>query len=172
MKLTDEELRKLRDAYNVQKKTQARRKPDRNGHHIRVTMTFEEWLQVWMDSGKLHLRGAGRGKYCMARNDDLGDYAVGNVEIRSNEENSRDAKLGRPASTSTRVKMSRTRRGVVKHDEHRQALSRAHLRLQSVQCPHCGKVGRRGGAMSRHHFDNCPSKPRSPGSSSAAMPVH
>lgn len=45
MKLTDQELRKLRNAYNVQK-TQARRKPDRNGHRIQVTMTFEEWLQV------------------------------------------------------------------------------------------------------------------------------
>ena len=53
MKLTDQELRKLRDAYNVQKKTQRRRKPDRNGHRIQVTMTFEEWLQVWTESGKL-----------------------------------------------------------------------------------------------------------------------
>ena len=59
MKLTDQELRKLRDAYNVQKKTQRRRKPDRNGHRIQVTMTFEEWLQVWTESGKLHLAAAG-----------------------------------------------------------------------------------------------------------------
>jgi hypothetical protein len=82
MKLTDQELRKLRDAYNVQKKTQARRKPDPNGHRIQVTTTFGEWLQLWIDSGKLHLRGNGRGKFCMARRDDLGDYAVGDVEIR------------------------------------------------------------------------------------------
>ena len=102
MKLTDQELRKLRNAYNVQKKTQARRKPDRNGHRIQVTMTFEEWLQVWTDSGKLHLRGNGRGKFCMARKDDLGDYAVGNVDIKACEENSREAKLGRPAAACTR----------------------------------------------------------------------
>lgn len=59
-------------------------------------MTFEEWLQVWMGSGKLHLRGNGRGKFCMARKDDLGDYALGNVEIKPCEENRREAKLGRP----------------------------------------------------------------------------
>ena len=71
MKLTDRELCKLRDAYNVQKKTQTRRRPDRNGHRIQVIMTFEEWLQVWIDSGKLHLRGNGRGKFCMGRKNDL-----------------------------------------------------------------------------------------------------
>ena len=55
MKLTDQELRKLRNAYNVQKKTQARRKPDRNGHRIQVTMTFEEWLQVHFPDRAAHV---------------------------------------------------------------------------------------------------------------------
>jgi hypothetical protein len=123
MKLTDQELRKLRDAYNIQKKTQGRRKPDRNGHRIRVTMTFEEWLQVWADSGKLHLRGRGRGKFCMARKDDLGDYAMGNVEIRSHEDNCREAKLGRPVPQCTRDKMSAGRCGVPKSIEHKAALA-------------------------------------------------
>lgn len=155
MKLTDQELRKLRDAYNVQKKTQRRRKPDRNGHRIQVTMTFEEWLQVWIDSGKLQLRGNGRGKFCMARKNDLGDYAVGNVEIRACEENSREAKLGRSHSICTRDKMSAARAGVAKSQAHKDSIADAHLALPVVRCPHCSKSGRQGGAMRRHHFDRC-----------------
>jgi hypothetical protein len=157
MKLTNQELRKLRDAYNVQKKTQGRRKPDRNGHRIQVTMTFEEWLQVWIHSGKLHLRGNGRGKFCMARTNDLGDYAVGNVEIKACEENSREAKLGRPASACTRDKMSTTRAGVSKSQSHKDSIADGHLALPPVRCPHCSKSGRQGGAMRRHHFDRCKS---------------
>lgn len=155
MKLTDQELRKLRDAYNVQKKTQGRRKPDRNGQRIQVTMSFEEWLQVWIDSGKLHLRGNGHGKFCMARKDDLGDYAVGNVEIKACEVNSREAKLGRPHTACTRDKMSKSRAGVAKREAHKDSIADAHLALPAVQCPHCGRSGRQGGAMHRHHFERC-----------------
>lgn len=155
MKLTDQELRSLRDAYNVQKKTQTRRKPDRNGHRIQVTMTFEEWLQVWGESGKLPLRGSGRGKFCMARKDDLGDYAVGNVEIKACEENSREAKLGRSHTACVRDKMSTARAGVAKSKTHKDSIADAHLALPVVRCPHCSKAGRQGGAMRRHHFDRC-----------------
>ena len=155
MKLTDQELRKLRDAYNVQKKTQARRKPDRNGHRIQVTMTFDVWLQVWMDSGKLSLRGSGRGRFCMARKDDLGDYAAGNVDIESCEENSREAKLGRSQSACARAKMSATREGVAKSQVHKDSIADAHLALPIVRCPYCSKSGRQGGGMRRHHFDRC-----------------
>ena len=158
MKLTDQELRKLRNAYNVQKKTQARRKPDRNGHRIQVTMTFEEWLQVWTDSGKLHLRGNGRGKFCMARKDDLGDYAVGNVEIKPCEENSREAKLGRSHSACTRDKMSATRAGVSKSQSHKDSIADGLLALPTVRCPHCSTSGRQGGPMQRHHFERCRSR--------------
>ena len=157
MKLTDEKLRKLRDAYNVQKKTQGRRKPDRNGHDIKVTMTFEEWLQVWVDSGKLELRGNGRGRYCMARKNDLGNYALGNVEIKSCEENSREAKLGREVRQCTRTVMSAFRTGRAKDDVHKAKLSEAQRSLPNVKCPHCGTEGRKGGAMARHHFDRCKS---------------
>jgi hypothetical protein len=155
MELTDRELRKLRDAYNVQKKTQGRRKPDRNGHRIQVTMTFDEWLQVWIDSGKLRLRGNGRGKFCMARKNDLGDYAVGNVEIKPCEENSREAKLGRSHSACTREKMSATRAGKTKSQAHKDRIADAHLALPVVSCPHCGTSGKQGGAMARHHFTGC-----------------
>lgn len=157
MKLTEDELRNLRNAFNVQKKTQTNRKPDRNGHVIRLTMTFEEWLQIWTESGKIALRGSGRGKFCMARKNDLGDYAIGNVEIKSCEENSREAKLGRQVRQCTRDKMSASRAGCAKDVDHKAKLSEAHRSLPVVKCPQCGTEGRKGGAMARHHFDRCKS---------------
>lgn len=150
MKLADEELRKLRNAYNVQKKTQARRNPDRNGHRIRVTMTFEEWLRVWIDSGRLHLRGSGRGKFCMARKDDLGDYAVNNVVIKACEENSREGKLGRPGMKG---RVSPTK-GLSQSEASNELRSAAMAAVPQLKCPHCSKIGQRA-AMSRHHMERC-----------------
>jgi len=157
MKLTVEELRTLRDAYNVQKKTQARRKPDRTGHRIQVTMTFDEWLQVWIDSGKLHLRGNGRGKFCMARKDDLGDYAVGNVEIKACEENSREAKLGRPGMKG---RASPTK-GMTQSKASNDLRSASMLAVPQLKCPHCSTLGQRA-AMSRHHMNRCRFRPQEP----------
>jgi hypothetical protein len=154
MELTDQELRKLRDGYNVQKKTQARRKPDRKGHRIKVTMTFEEWLQVWTNSGKLHLRGKGSGKFCMARKDDLGDYTVGNVEIKSCEQNSREGKLGRPGMKG---RASPTR-GMSQTKESNDLRSASMLAIPHLKCPHCAKIGQRA-AMSRHHMGRCRFRP-------------
>jgi hypothetical protein len=57
---------------------------------VEWNLTFEEWLQIWNDSGKLHLRGRGKGKYCMARFNDVGPYALGNVYITTNEKNNTD----------------------------------------------------------------------------------
>lgn len=76
-------IAKLRNDFAVQKWRAARR-------GIKFLMTFEEWLEVWEQSGKLMLRGRGRGKYCMARFGDKGPYKVGNVEIITHEKNSTD----------------------------------------------------------------------------------
>lgn len=43
-------------------------------------LTFDQWLVVWGD--KLPLRGRRKGQYVMARHNDEGAYAVGNVEIK------------------------------------------------------------------------------------------
>lgn len=53
-------------------------------------ITLAEWLDVWMSSGKWHLRGVGRGAYCMARHGDAGPYRVGNISIATIESNSSD----------------------------------------------------------------------------------
>lgn len=52
---------------------------------------FPEWCQIWDESGKWSDRG--RGKYVMARIGDCGPYKVGNVEIITAAQNSRDSYL-------------------------------------------------------------------------------
>ena len=63
--------------------------------NLSFTLSFEEWLAIWTDSGKLHLRGRGRDKYCMSRVGDKGGYDMGNVFIQSNSANVSDAKKGK-----------------------------------------------------------------------------
>lgn len=54
-------------------------------------LTFAQWFSIWQASGKLHLRGRGKGKYVMSRILDDGPYALGNVHIQLSTENSREA---------------------------------------------------------------------------------
>lgn len=56
-------------------------------------ITFPEWLDVWLSSGKFAQRGRGKSCYCMARHGDKGPYKVGNVSIQPNEKNSGDGSL-------------------------------------------------------------------------------
>lgn len=46
------------------------------GRGIEWSLTYEEWLKIWTDSGKLHLRGRKGGGYVMARFGDVGPYSV------------------------------------------------------------------------------------------------
>lgn len=48
---------------------------------IEWQLSFEQWWDIWSSSGVYALRGCGIGKYVMARNGDIGPYAVGNVRI-------------------------------------------------------------------------------------------
>lgn len=73
------------------------------GRGIEWRLSFEEWIFIWEQSGKLHLRGRNSGCYVMARNGDQGAYEVGNVEIISHEENSALPHFGRtPAHQQTK----------------------------------------------------------------------
>ena len=55
---------------------------------ITFLFTFEEWLDMWLQSGKWEERGRGPDKYCMARHNDIGPYAIWNVSIQTNKQNS------------------------------------------------------------------------------------
>lgn len=73
---------------------------------IPFLLSFEQWLSVWNESGKMDQRGRGADKYCMCRYGDLGSYEVGNVFIGTGEENVRDGNLGKIDSQETRLKKS------------------------------------------------------------------
>lgn len=73
----------LRAAYSVQRSRAAQR-------GIEWLFTFDEWVEVWRNSGRLSERGRGRGRYVMARRGDVGPYSVANVVIQLGEDNSRE----------------------------------------------------------------------------------
>jgi hypothetical protein len=50
-------------------------------------LTFEQWWQIWQESGKWEQRGTDSKQYCMARIHDEGPYAIGNVSIRTMRSN-------------------------------------------------------------------------------------
>jgi DNA-binding CsgD family transcriptional regulator len=54
-------------------------------------LSFGQWFAIWQASGKLHLRGRGKGKYVMSRVSDTGCYEMGNVHIQLATENSKEA---------------------------------------------------------------------------------
>lgn len=89
---------KLRTAYNTQYRNSKRR-------GIEFNMSFEEWLTIWLYSGKLHLRGKNPGQFCMGRIGDKGAYEVGNVEIISIEQNTHDGHIGKKKKLSHRKKL-------------------------------------------------------------------
>jgi hypothetical protein len=92
---------------------------------IEFLLTFEEWLSIWTESGKFAQRGTGSLDYCMARHGDVGPYAVGNVRICTNQENIREAHLGRTATEIARANMSKAHLGKTLSADTRLAVSRA-----------------------------------------------
>lgn len=61
---------------------------------IDFLLSYEEWLGIWVASGKLSKRGRGKNKYVMARFGDKGPYAVGNVKIITSSKNLSEGLVG------------------------------------------------------------------------------
>lgn len=55
-------------------------------------LTFDEWWEIWEQSGHWENRGKKSGQYVMARFGDVGPYAVGNVRITTCNENASEQK--------------------------------------------------------------------------------
>ena len=76
-----------------------RHKTDANGHPVEMRLTFEQWSEIWKDSGHWDQRGTRKGCYCMSRINDIGHYELGNVVIQLHSQNSSDTDhTGQPAS--------------------------------------------------------------------------
>ena len=55
-------------------------------------ITFPEWCEIWLSSGRWELRGRGKG-YCMTKIGDTGPYSKDNVEIKTIGQNFSDSFL-------------------------------------------------------------------------------
>jgi hypothetical protein len=83
------------------------RQHKRNATHrgIDFLLSFEEWIDIWEQSGKWDLRGNRPGYYVMSRNGDNGPYALSNVYINSFENNKLEGRLGKMHSTESKDKI-------------------------------------------------------------------
>ena len=82
---------------------------------IAFELTFEEWLEIWENSGHFDERGRRAHQYQMARHNDLGPYAVGNVKIITTSQNIKE------------VKNKKGRKRPLFSEEHKRKLSEAHI---------------------------------------------
>jgi hypothetical protein len=94
----------FRKAY-MQQKCNVRRRG------LELRLTFEEWKQIWLDSGFWEQRGRGSCNYCMMRKGDQGHYEAGNVFIGTNARNASDGNLGKPTSETTKQKIASALKG-------------------------------------------------------------
>lgn len=129
--MTKEELHKAKHKFNFQR-WNARKRVDRLGHPIEWHLTFDEWLQFWLNSGHWNERGCGAGKYVMARKQDLGHYELGNIEIKLASENTIEGNILNPGrrkghitTLETKQKISAKLKGHAKTQEHKDKLSKA-----------------------------------------------
>lgn len=90
---------------------------------IEFHLTFEEWWDIWNQSGKYEQRGRGAGKYCMSRKNDTGPYALGNVYIQTIDDNNREAHKGKPQPREMIAKRVQKITGRPQSVEHRKAIS-------------------------------------------------
>lgn len=57
---------------------------------IEWQFSYEEWLEMWLESGKWEQRGKERGQYVMSRLGDEGPYSVRNCRIVTVGENNQE----------------------------------------------------------------------------------
>ena len=103
---------------------------------IDFKLTFEEWFDIWKRSGHFAQRGCRIGEYQMARHNDAGPYAVGNVKIVTSGQNWAE------------VVRKKGRKLPPRSEEHRRRISEA-LTGRKLSAEHCKKLSavRRGKKM-------------------------
>ena len=90
---------------------------------IPFELTFEEWYDIWQQSGKWEERGCKKGQYVMSRKGDIGPYTKENVFIQLHGKNVSEAQVG-----IKRPKRSK---------EHLDNFKKAYSLVPVVACPHC-----------------------------------
>ena len=100
---TRSELTKAKSKYRKQVRRCSKR-VDRHGNPILMLLSFEEWMDIWWNSGHWYDRGTKRGQFCMCRFNDLGNYEIGNVKIATNSENLSEAHDWMPKFDASHLK--------------------------------------------------------------------
>ena len=113
--------------------------------------TFEEWCEVWNQSGKWHQRGVGRNTYVMARIGDVGPYSTENVKIILNADNIREAA---PAISRARKGQPAPNKGIAHNSNAKAKMAYRAQNRQKLECPHCFKIVDASNAK-RWHFNRC-----------------
>lgn len=119
--VTPEEMHELNDGKNVSDPggmALAYRNQWRSAElrSIPWEFNFRTWLDAWKASGKLTIRGRGKGKYAMGRKGDKGPYSPENVVFITNEENARDARLRSLSQRGNRDELGLTPKLRIAHD--------------------------------------------------------
>ena len=78
--ITHEELTKLKYAYTAQKTKYQKR-------GVSFNISFDSWLNWWIDTGRLDQRGRGQNDFVMARIDPKKGYDIDNIVCRTKKEN-------------------------------------------------------------------------------------
>ena len=150
----DKEKTKLWHKWN-QHKRGTKGRTDKNGNEVEFLLSFDEWLQIWLESGHLNERGCRKGQFVMARKNDIGHYEVGNVEIKLSSENNKEKTF----TDEYRAKLSAAKKGRKQTEETRAKISASMKRRkrQKLTCPHCGTTCAVN-TFYRYHGDNCKTK--------------
>jgi hypothetical protein len=62
---------------------------------ISFLLSYNDWWDIWQQSGKWNERGCKKGQYVMSRHNDMGSYEVGNIFIQQHGINIAEAQTGR-----------------------------------------------------------------------------
>lgn len=112
--MTKEELKKAKKAYSFQKSRAI------NSRGIEFNLTFDEWLNWWLQTGHWHERGHGSGKYVMSRFNDIGPYSLDNIfcqTLNANTSESAKRLKGIPKPIGFGENISKRLKGVPKNYE-------------------------------------------------------
>ena len=118
--------------------------------NIDFALTYEEWLHIWQQSGKLEFRGRGQGKYVMCRYGDIGPYSVNNVYIETQEHNGFYANYGKKQKPQHTAKISNALQGKKKSKEAIKNNTISQLQRPKYNCPHCNKLISGMGNVKQH----------------------
>lgn len=147
--------------YNLHKNSAVKR-------GISFDLTFNEWLDIWQQSGHWNERGRTSKEYVMSRYGDIGPYGVSNVFIQTQGENTRESSSSEkmkqtlqnanfnmwhsPEYAEARIKhrLNSKKTEQFKEDKRIEALNRA----KDMLCPHCQQYYTKQ-TFSQYHNDKC-----------------